>query len=365
MDPARVTTLSPPLPDLAGLPIGEFRTLMTTLGEPGYRGDQIARWIHQRCVVDFAGMTDLPARLRAALESGYRVHAPRLSERLEDAAETTTKFCFELDDLSRIETVRIDRPDLGTRTLCLSSQAGCPAKCGFCRTGDGGFTRNLTAGEIVSQVDLARADDRERPVTNIVYMGMGELLLNFDAVARSLEILTAPKGAALSPRRLTVSTVGVVPRIPDLAALDLPVSLAVSLHAADDDLRSELVPMNRKYGVIALRDAAEGYARATGRRVTYEYVMLGSVNDSEAQALALARFLRGTLCHVNLIEFNAYPGARYGPADPRAIAAFRDVLAAQGIPVTIRRSRGRNILAACGQLAGSPGRTRSTPPKKG
>jgi 23S rRNA (adenine2503-C2)-methyltransferase len=326
-------------------------------------------WMYKRGVDSFAEMTDLAKELRAQLAAVAEVRAPEiLSERR--STDGTCKWLLRADARQAFEMVFIPEPDRGT--LCISSQVGCALDCSFCATAQQGFNRNLSTAEIIGQVwlaerELARgarqragetagapagAPTEERQVTNVVLMGMGEPLANFRNVVPALSILLDDFGFDLSRRRVTLSTSGLVPQIYRLAE-ETNVALAVSLHAPDDALRSELVPINRKHPIAELLDACWHYLdEQNGRSVTFEYVMLDGVNDSPAQARALAQLLKGHPAKVNLIPFNPFPGTRYRRSPAGVIQRFRDELIRQGVLATVRRTRGDDIDAACGQLAG-------------
>lgn len=324
------------------------------LGEKPFRGQQIMQWIHQYGVDDFAAMTNLAKPLRARLAEVACIRGPSVKQD-QQAADGTRKWLFELADGSGIETVFIPEEDRGT--LCVSSQAGCGLNCTFCSTAHQGFNRNLTTAEIVGQIWLAsrllgsRPND-ERRITNVVFMGMGEPLLNFEAVTGAIRIMLDDLAYGLSRRRVTVSTAGLVPLI-DRLREDCPVSLAVSLHAPDDELRTELMPVNRKYPIAELLDACRRYVEGDPRRrITFEYIMLDGVNDTPDHARRLVRLLRDVPSKVNLIPFNPFPQGRYRRSSPEAIDAFRQVLYEAGLTTITRRTRGDDIDAACGQLAG-------------
>ncbi|WP_211332009.1 23S rRNA (adenine(2503)-C(2))-methyltransferase RlmN [Inmirania thermothiophila] len=343
--------------NLLGLDRGGLAAYFAQRGEPAFRAVQLARWVYRRGVTDFAAMTDLSKGLRARLAEEAELTLPEvLAERV--SADGTRKWLLRLADGNAVETVFIPEPDRGT--LCVSSQVGCVLNCSFCMTARQGFSRNLTAAEIVAQVWLAQqrlggfaiAERSRRPITNVVLMGMGEPLLNLEAVIPALRLLVDDHGFGLSRRRVTVSTAGVVPGIRRLREA-APVSLAVSLHATTDALRDRLVPLNRKYPIRELLAAcAEYVADDPRRRVTFEYVLLAGVNDAVADAEALVRLLRGIPAKVNLIPFNPFPGAPYRRPAQAAVDRFRDVLLAAGMTAITRRPRGDDIEAACGQLAG-------------
>ncbi len=324
------------------------------LGERPFRAVQVMKWIHQFGVGDFAAMTNLSKPLRQRLASLAEVRAPEVvGDSL--AADGTRKWLMQLADGNAVETVFIPEADRGT--LCISSQVGCALHCTFCATGHQGFSRNLTAGEILGQVFEAqrrlRPDPRgPRVITNVVLMGMGEPLLNFDNVVTALRVLLDDNAYGLSWRRVTLSTAGWVPMIERLRET-CRVSLAVSLHAPDDALRDRLVPLNRKYPLATLMDACRRYTDGDRqRRITFEYVMLDGVNDSLAHAQALVRLLAGIPAKVNLIPFNPFPGTVFRRSPQSRIDRFREVLLEAGLMTITRKPRGEDIDAACGQLAG-------------
>ena len=318
-------------------------------GEPRYRVDQVWRGLYEQ----FAGpeeMTNLPKALRDALVTALPSALAPVVERVSDKGDTV-KLLWQLDGGGRIETVLMLYP--GRATVCVSSQAGCAMGCGFCATGQAGFARHLTTGEIVEQVvyTARRARELGRRLSNVVFMGMGEPLANEEAVWGAIERIQGDIG--ISARNITVSTVGLVPGIRRLAERPLPVNLAVSLHAANDALRDELVPINRRHPIAELLAACWHYLeRQNGRNITFEYTMLDGVNDRPEQARELAALLAGREAKVNLIPFNTFPGTRYRRSPPAVIAAFRDTLLKHGVIATIRRTRGDDIDAACGQLVG-------------
>ncbi|HTV89960.1 MAG TPA: 23S rRNA (adenine(2503)-C(2))-methyltransferase RlmN, partial [Stellaceae bacterium] len=305
-------------------------------------------------VTDFAAMTNLARGFRERLAAHYELRRPTVSRALA-SADGTRKWLLRFSDGQEVETVHIPETDRGT--LCVSSQVGCTLNCTFCHTGTQRLARNLGAAEIVGQVMLARdalgewpspKDDRQ--LTNIVLMGMGEPLYNYDSVAAALKIVMDPEGLAISRRKITLSTAGVVPMIARVGA-ELGVNLAISLHAVSDEVRDRLVPLNRKYPLRELLDACRAYPGASNaRRITFEYVMLKGVNDSPAEARELVRLLRGIPAKVNLIPFNPWPGAPFECSTDDAIAAFSDIVFAAGYSAPVRTPRGRDIAAACGQL---------------
>ena len=314
-------------------------------GEPAYRVRQVWDGLHVR-VQRPEDLTELPATLRTALEAALPPALVEVSRQSADDGETT-KWLWALGDGARVETVLMRYPD--RVTVCVSTQAGCAMACQFCATGQAGFQRQLTQGEIVEQVAVAMREAAPRRVSNVVFMGMGEPLANYDRVWGAVVRLHGDMG--LSARHLTLSTVGIVPGIRRLAAETLPVNLAVSLHAANDVLRDELVPINRRYPLGMLAEACAGYVAATGRRLSIEWAMIDGVNDSDSQARHLARLATSVRAHVNLIPLNPTPGYPVRGTPPARIKAFRGVLEDHGTTVTIRSTRGSDIDAACGQLA--------------
>jgi 23S rRNA (adenine2503-C2)-methyltransferase len=323
------------------------------LGEKSFRASQVLKWIHQLGMADVEGMTNLSKSLRERLKEITCIQAPEVVSE-QHSTDGVRKWLMRLDDGNCIETVFI--PDEGRGTLCVSSQAGCPLDCSFCSTGKQGFNRNLTVAEIIGQVWIAaRAlghDPRkERTITNVVLMGMGEPLLNFENVVSAMTLMTEDFAYGLSRWRVTLSTAGVVPKI-DRLREDCPVSLAVSLHAPNDALRNELVPLNKTYPLAELLAACRRYAVATDSSITFEYVMLDGVNDSAECARELVSRLRGIPAKVNLIPFNPIPRTSYRRSTDAALDRFREILMAAGFITLTRKTRGDDIDAACGQLAG-------------
>ena len=336
-------------PAISALPAAELETWLTAYAAQAFRRRQIWGWL-ARGVTSFSDMRDLPAALRLALDRDFRATSLRSIAVSEADQGRTTKTLFELDGGHSVESVVMRYPDRST--LCISSQAGCPIGCPFCATGKFPFGRSLKAHEIVEQaLDAARRLDEEgRRLSHVVFMGMGEPMANYRAVIDSVRRLVDAELLGISARRIVVSTSGLIPRIAELGEERLPVTLAISLHAARDDLRDVLVPINKKYPVGALIDAAEGYARKTGRRVSYEWVLLAGVNDTERDAKELGTLLRRKLAHVNLIPFNPVEDTPYRAPDRAAIRSFKERVEAQGLNVTVRDTRGREADAACGQL---------------
>jgi 23S rRNA (adenine2503-C2)-methyltransferase len=363
--------------NLLDFPRPELEAYVTELGGKPFRARQLLNWVYKRGEGRIACMTDLAKGFRATLAERAEVRPPRVVE-VQQSRDGTRKWKLEADAAQAFEMVYIPEDDRGT--LCISSQVGCALDCSFCSTAQQGFNRNLTTGEIIGQVWLANRElvaggceasgtdsaaaapivsrldggrpATERAVTNVVFMGMGEPLANFRNVVAACRILLDDYGFDLSRRRVTLSTSGLVPQIYRLAE-EVNVALAVSLHAPDDELRSELVPINRKHPIAELLEACWHYLdERNGRSVTFEYVMLDGVNDSPAQARRLAALLAGRPAKINLIPFNPFPGTRYTRSPAERIVRFRDELIRRGLIATIRRTRGEDIDAACGQLAG-------------
>ncbi len=345
---------------LADLALDERREAVASLGERPFRADQLSRQYFTRLADDPAAMTDLPQATREQLTSALLPRLLTAEKELVCDDGTTRKTLWRAFDQAYVESVLMRYP--GRVTMCVSSQAGCGMGCPFCATGQAGLTRNLSTAEIVEQVvagarALARDEIPGGPgrVSNVVFMGMGEPLANYRSVVGAVRRLTepAPAGLGISARGVTVSTVGLVPAIGRLAAEGLPVTLAVSLHAPDDEARDELVPVNRRWKVAEVLDAAWGYAEITGRRVSIEYALIRDVNDQAWRADLLGDLLAGHLAHVNLIPLNPTPGSRWTASRPADQDEFVARLEAHGVPVTVRDTRGREIDGACGQLAAS------------
>jgi 23S rRNA (adenine2503-C2)-methyltransferase len=357
LTPARGRRARPPR-HLADLNPAGRRAAVAELGQPEYRADQLSRHYFGRLTDDPADMTDLPVGLRAELAGALLPPLLAAQRELECDGGTTRKTLWRAFDGAFVESVLMRYPD--RVTMCVSSQAGCGMACPFCATGQAGLTRNLSAAEIVTQVFAgARAmaagavPGGPGRVSNVVFMGMGEPLANYASVLAAVRRITepVPAGLGISQRSVTVSTVGLVPAIRKLADEELSVRLAVSLHAPDDELRDDLVPVNRRWKVAEVLDAAFGYAAVTGRRVSIEYAMIRDINDQAWRADLLARLLAGQLAHVNLIPLNPTPGSKWTASDPDVAAEFFDRIASRGIPVTVRDTRGTQIDGACGQLA--------------
>lgn len=334
-------------PTLIGLDTAELTQLLTQKGLPGYRGKQLAKGLYTRFVRDFEGFTDLPKALREQLAQEVTIGACR-ERSVQSAPDGTEKYLLNLHDEEVIEAVYLPYDE--RTSVCVSSQVGCPMACSFCATGTEGLARNLTAGEIVDQLLLLQAKHPEQRISHLVLMGMGEPLLNLPNVLKALRLLHGEVG--LSYRNMTVSTVGVVPAMEKLAAEDLPITLAVSLHAPNNALRSELAPLNEKYPIGRLMEACRHYVETTKRRITFEYVLLAGVNDTEKEAHELGELLRRQpLCAVNTIPYNSTDvAARYQRPTPEATKLFREIVASYGVTITQRYEKGHRIAAACGQL---------------
>ena len=334
--------------DIKELTFEELKAVLKEMGEPDFRVGQVLSWLFQKDASGFEEMTDLGRTLRDKLAVRFSVSWPELAQHLRsrDGAE---KFLLRLADGRFIETVLIPGPDRAT--VCLSTQVGCRFGCPFCASGRPGFVRDLSAAEVVNQVLFVRRGSG-RPVTHVVFMGMGEPLDNFDNVGRAIRLLNDRRGVGLAARRITVSTCGVLPGLEKLRALGLQVELSVSLHAASDELRNRLVPLNRKYPLTKLIPALQDYNRATGRQVTFEYALMKGVNDSPQEAGRLATLARRARAKVNLIPLSPTSGSGYEPTPRPAAVAFLRRLEERGVRATLRRSKGGEIQAACGQLAG-------------
>ncbi len=346
--------MAPVKTNLSDLDINGLNQFMERIGERPYRTTQLIKWIHQFGIVDFNEMTNLSKAFRERLATDTEIRFPSVVT-VKESQDGTIKWLLELDSENCIETVFIPEVDRGT--LCVSSQVGCPLDCRFCATGTQGFSRNLTIGEIIGQVWsaarlLGQTPKTERRITNIVMMGMGEPLLNFDNVVGAMRLMMDDHAYNLARKRVTLSTAGHVPGIQKLRNV-CPVSLAVSLHAPNDELRSELVPINKKYPLEALMDACRQYADTNPHdHITFEYVMLKGINDDPSLARDLVRLLHGIPAKVNLIPFNSYPGISYECSSRDIIDRFRDQLVRSGIVTITRKTRGDDIDAACGQLIG-------------
>lgn len=352
--PARPTPRPDGKMNIVGLSKDELRELMTAAGFESYRATQLWGWIYNHGVTDFAKMANLAKPLREKLAEHFVIDRPQIDVK-QVSSDGTVKWLLRWPDKQQVECVHIPESDRGT--LCVSSQVGCTLTCRFCHTGTQRLVRNLEAGEIVGQLMLARDElgewpstQDERMVSNIVMMGMGEPLFNYANVAKALKIVMDNEGIGISKRRITLSTSGVVPMIRQCGE-ELGVNLAISLHAVTDELRNRIMPINKKYPIAELMQACRDYpAAGNTRRITFEYVMLKDVNDSDADARALVKLLKGIPAKVNLIPFNVWPGSPFECSDEDRIAAFAKIVNDAGYASPVRAPRGRDILAACGQL---------------
>lgn len=323
-------------------------------GYPSFRGKQVFNWIYKNGIDDFGQMNNLPVSLQKELEEKASLSNLSLFE-VFSADDGTSKFLWEVFDGDKIESVYIPFPEDGRHSICISSQLGCAMDCQFCATGKGGLERNLTTGEIVDQVmeiqKIISKDEYAKPrISNLVFMGMGEPLANLDNVLKSIEIFNDQEGLDIGMRKITISTAGLIPQIKKLAEESLQVVLAISLNAPNNLLRSSLMPINDRYPIEELIATAKYYIEKTGRRISFEYVLIDDLNDSIELANQLAELLKGLLCHVNLIPLNPVAEFNFKSPSKKAVNDFRDVLQAKGIETTIRQERGKRIEAACGQL---------------
>ena len=343
-----------PKTNLLGLTKAEIKSLLNKINLPNFRASQIWNWIYRSGTVDFNEMTNISKDLRSLLSQNFYIWRPKISS-THQSQDGTIKWLLKLDDGNEVETVWI--PDEERGTLCISSQVGCTLTCKFCHTGTQRLVRNLSSSEIVGQVMLAMDQLKDWPsasenrlLTSIVLMGMGEPLFNYDNVKKAIEIIMDHSGISLSRRRITLSTSGIVPEIKKCGD-DLGVNLAISLHATNDNLRNELVPINKKYDIKQLLDAVRSYARiSNSRRVTWEYVMLKGVNDTAQDAKNLVKLIKGIPSKINLIPFNGWPCSPYECSEEDSINNFAKIIMKAGYASPIRTPRGRDVMAACGQL---------------
>ena len=343
-----------PKTNLLGLTKAEIKSLLNKINLPNFRASQIWNWIYRSGTIDFNEMTNISKGLRSLLSQNFNIWRPKISS-THQSQDGTIKWLLKLDDGNEVETVWI--PDEERGTLCISSQVGCTLTCKFCHTGTQRLVRNLSSSEIVGQVMLAMDQLKDWPsasenrlLTSIVLMGMGEPLFNYENVKKALEIIMDHSGISLSRRRITLSTSGIVPEIKKCGD-DLGVNLAISLHATNDNLRNELVPINKKYDIKQLLDAVRSYARiSNSRRVTWEYVMLKGVNDTAQDAKNLVKLIKGIPSKINLIPFNEWPCSPYECSEEESINNFAKIIMKAGYASPIRTPRGRDVMAACGQL---------------
>lgn len=314
------------------------------LGMPEFRGDQIFQWLHRHLVEDFSGMSNLPQEIRDFLARNFQISTLKVINK-QVSSDGTKKYLFQLNDGQTIETVLI--PEANRNTICISSQVGCAMGCTFCATGGQGLARNLTSAEIIGQIEFLVRHNHD--VTNIVFMGMGEPLVNYEQVIKSIEILNHPSGLNIGARRFTISTCGIVPKIRQLAIEQEQVGLAVSLHAANDRKRTEIMPITKKYPLATLLDACHDYVNKTNRRITFEYALIAGFNDSQLDLQQLVKLLDGLTCHVNIIPINPVHQEYQRPRQAK-IKEFTTYLTNHGVSASIRKERGSDIQAACGQL---------------
>jgi len=341
--------------NLCGLGRAEIETAMADLDLPAFRGRQIYKWIYKNRVFDFEQMTDLKKEIRTRLPNHFRVSLPEIALH-QKSSDGTEKFLFQLSDGRAVESVLIPDDNSGRMTLCISSQCGCALGCLFCATGQIGFERNLETGEIVGQLLAVREKYGDGAFDNVVFMGMGEPLLNFDNVMATIEIMTDSVGLMIGAKRITISTVGIIPGIRRLAETGSKVNLAVSLNAPNDKLRRELMPVTKAHPLDKLMKAVREWTDVRKRRVTFEYILFRGVNDSKKHALELADLVKGIPCKINLLAYNPISGVNLRRPDDAEVDRFAEILYPRTPAVTVRKSRGQDIAAACGQLAGKKGK---------
>lgn len=327
--------------------LAELSAAFSEMRLPKYRAEQVYRWAQQRGASSFSEMTDLPLELRTSLAERFELRSAELLLRRDSKLGATKKYLFALSDGETVESVLMEYKHGFSQ--CLSTQVGCKMGCTFCATGQSGFSRDLLPGEMIAQIQSAERDAGVR-VGHIVLMGMGEPLDNFENVLRFLELVSDEKGVGIGMRHISLSTCGLANKIYALAEKKLQLTLSVSLHAPNDEIRSRTMPVNRRWGVEPLLESCRYYAQTTNRRISFEYAMIGGVNDSDACAKELGRRLSGMLCHVNLIPVNDVTGTGYRRSGPERIKRFTEILEHRGIPVTVRRTLGADIEASCGQL---------------
>lgn len=332
--------------DILSLSLDEIIMELDSMGEKKFRAEQIFNWLHIKKVTEFSEMSNISLELRTKLSEKFYIKRLNIVKRLESCVDNTIKYLYELEDGNHIESVLMDYKH--GNSICISTQVGCKMGCNFCASTIAGFRRNLTPSEMLMQIYLAEKDSG-RHVDSLVLMGIGEPLDNYNNVIRFLELLSSPKGRNMSLRHVSLSTCGIVPRINDLAKLKTGLTLSVSLHSADNKRRSEIMPVNRSWDINELIAACREYIKETGRRISFEYAVISGVNDSPADAEALAGLLRGMNCHINLIPVNKIKERSYS-ADRKSVEQFSKRLERLGMNVTVRRTLGADINAACGQL---------------
>jgi 23S rRNA (adenine2503-C2)-methyltransferase len=334
------------LQDIKSMTLDEIKADFAAEGQPAFRALQIYKWLH-RGITSFDEMSDQSKAFRQKLSQRYYIANAVIKKKLESEIDDTVKYLFSLNDGDYVESVLMKYHH--GHTLCISTQVGCKMNCAFCATGKSGFSRNLTASEMLAQIQTAQNDAGIR-ISNVVMMGMGEALDNYDNVLRFLELVTSDEGINIGMRHISLSTCGIVDKIYDLAQKKLQLTLSVSLHAPNDEIRSKTMPVNQKWGVDELLKACRYYAKLTGRRISFEYAMISGINDSDACASELASRLKGTLSHVNLIPVNDVTGAGFQKSSSDRLQKFSRILSDNGITVTLRRTLGSDINASCGQL---------------
>lgn len=338
-----------PLTDIKSLTPDELKTLLTENGFKPFRAKQVSDWL-KKGVLSFDEMNNIPSDLKNFLKTSCYISVAYIEKKLKSRYDKTVKYLFALSDGEYVESVVMSYKH--GRSMCISTQAGCKMGCTFCATGKNGFSRDLTASEMLAQIEAAQRDLDIR-ISNVVLMGMGEPLDNFDNVVRFLKIVTSEQSLNIGARHITLSTCGIVPKIYELAKLRLQINLAVSLHAPNDEIRTKTMPVAKAYPMNTLLKACRDYFDLTGRRVTFEYALISGVNDSDENANELAKKLRGLNCHVNLIPVNSVEGTGYIKSDIKRQQSFVNILAAEGIAATVRRTLGSDINASCGQLKGN------------
>jgi len=335
--------------NLMGYSLADLETLMSDLGEKKYKGRQLFKWMYGSLQYDFNQMTDLTKELREKLDSAYFISGLQV-EKIAESQDGTEKILFRLDDDYFIETVLIC--DGEKRTICVSTQVGCPIKCAFCATGLMGFKRNLTLKEIIGQLIYAREKYGESAFRNVVFMGMGEPLLNYETVVQAIKIISSSVGLSVSAHKVTISTIGIVPKIYELADSGLKANLAISLHAATDEKRRQVLATKFKFDLKELMEAAAYFAHKRKKRVTFEYILFKGLNDSKEDVMALARLIEGIPCKINILAYNPVNNVPFKRPSEEDINTFSRLLYPRAPAVTVRKSRGIDIDAACGQLAG-------------
>ena len=333
--------------DIKSLTFDKLNNDFQILHFPSYRTSQVFQWLHQKNVTSFDEMLNIPKNIRQTLSERYYIAVATIEKKQISCYDGTVKYLFRLYDGELIESVLMNYHH--GYTICISTQVGCKMGCTFCATGKSGFSRNLTPSEMLSQIQTAQSDNNIR-IANIVLMGMGEPLDNFDNVMKFLELVSCDKGLNIGMRHISLSTCGIVPRIYELADRKLQITLSVSLHAPNNTLRNQTMPVNRKYPVEQLIKACRYYAKTTKRRITFEYAMIDKFNDTDSCALQLVQLVKGMLCHINLIPVNTVTETNYRQSQKKQLLHFAEILETNGIPVTVRRTLGSDIDASCGQL---------------